>query len=175
MDSAHAFKGVPELLMALRFLPGAHALLVGDGDLRPKFEQQAHDLNIASRVHFLGRTDDATKVDALRTADVFAFPSTRPAEAFGLVALEAMACGVPVVASDLPGVRTVVQQGKTGWLVRPGSVTELVTALEKVVSSDARRREMGEAARSFAVDRFSWDRHVDGLMDTYQRVCASPY
>jgi glycosyltransferase involved in cell wall biosynthesis len=96
MDTAHAFKGVEELLSAFALLHGdAHLLLVGDGDRRTAHEERARALGVASRTHFLGRVDRETLRDAYRTADLFAFPSTSGAEAFGLVALEAQACGVP--------------------------------------------------------------------------------
>ena len=175
LDRAHAFKGVPELLQAFsRLDPAAHLILVGDGDLRASYEDQARALNVFPRVHFLGRADNATLRDAYRSADVFAFPSTSGAEAFGLAALEAEACGLPVVASDLPGVRTVVQNGRTGLLVPPKNVEALTSALATIHADVSRRRLMGTEARQWAVVRFSWDRHIDGLLAVYRSVCASP-
>ncbi|MCC6563982.1 glycosyltransferase family 4 protein [Candidatus Uhrbacteria bacterium] len=174
LDKAHAFKGVGNLLEAVAQLDSAtHLLIVGDGDLRPQYEEQARRLGIDRRTHFLGRVDDQTAVDAFRSADVFAFPSTNPAEAFGLVALEAQACGTPVVASDLPGLRMVVKQNETGVLVKPGSVQELTQGLYRVLSDKAFRARLSEAAIPHA-RKFSWDAHIDGLQKVYQDVCASP-
>jgi len=175
LDRAHAFKGVPELLRAFAMLnPSAHLLIVGDGDLRPRYEAMASLLNILSRVHFLGRVDDETLRDAYRSADVLAFPSTSKAEAFGLVAVEAQACGLPVVASNLPGVRTVIKQNETGILVTPKDVGSLTAGLRQLLTDEPLRRRMAEHAPVWIQERFSWDRHLDGLMEVYRNTCASP-
>jgi glycosyltransferase involved in cell wall biosynthesis len=174
LDKAHAFKGIGNLLKALAQLDvKTHALIIGDGDLRASYEEEAKHLGIERRTHFLGRVDDATVVDAYRSADVFAFPSTNRAEAFGLVALEAQACGLPVVASDLPGLRTVVLPQETGILVKPGSVEELAQGLHRVLSDRGLRQRFSEAGIIHAKN-FSWDRHLDGLQKVYKEVCASP-
>ncbi|MFA6429711.1 MAG: glycosyltransferase family 4 protein, partial [Patescibacteria group bacterium] len=174
LDQAHAFKGVEELLRAFASIDAhAHLLIVGEGNLRATYEDQARALGIAHRVHFLGRLDAVTLRDAFCTADVFVFPSTSSAEAFGLAALEAESCGVPVIASDLPGVRTVVLHGQTGLLVPPKDVVALTNAMASLAADPVRRAQMGREARRLAVERFSWDTHIDGLMQIYQRVCAS--
>ncbi|HSD12261.1 MAG TPA: glycosyltransferase family 4 protein, partial [Patescibacteria group bacterium] len=127
LDKAHYFKGIPVLLRALssKDLAGVKAVIVGGGDLRPGFENEAKALGIAARVVFAGPVSDAELPEYHRLGDVFAFPSVDRSEAFGIAALEAAASGVPVVASDLPGVRTVVVDGDTGWLVEPGDVDDL--------------------------------------------------
>jgi len=171
MDHAHRFKGVLELLAAVRSLPAqTHVLLVGEGDRRRLYEAKAKELGIAERCHFAGHVPQDDLPSAYRSMDVFAFPSTNGAEAFGLVAAEAMACGVPVVASDLPGVRTVVRNGETGLLVPPKDVNALRSALAKLLEDDPLRREYGIAAHRLAAERFDWNRHVDGLMEAYREV-----
>ncbi len=171
MDAAHAFKGVPELLQVIAKLPEqVHVLLVGDGELRAGFEELATSLGIRGRTHFLGRVDTPTLVRAYRSADVFAFPSTSAAEAFGLVVLEAAAVGVPAVASSWPGVRTVIEHGITGMLVPPGDAHALLGALQTLLFQDVERRAMGEAARVRVGARFSWERHVDALVQVYEQV-----
>ena len=176
MDQAHAFKGIPQLLQTMTHLDShIHLVLIGDGDLRSSYEQQARALGVASRVHFLGRLDDESLRDAQRIADVFTLPSTEPAEAFGLVALEAQSCGVPAVTSNFPGVRTVIKHGETGLLIEPKNVDALTTALQQILWNDDLRKRMGQAARQFVLEKFSWERHIDGLMQVYQEVCASPF
>ncbi len=167
LDRAHQFKGIDVLLKAVGMIPQAHLLISGEGDLRESYEEQARTLGIASRVHFLGRADDATVIDAYRSADAFAFPSTSAAEAFGLVALEAQACGTPVVASDLPGVRTVVKDGVTGFLVKPGNAGQLAGRLSEIASDKALRERLSAAAVQHA-SRYSQDAHIDGLVRVYQ-------
>lgn len=169
LDREHPFKGVDILLKAMAMLPEAHLLISGDGDMRQAHEDQARVLGISSRVHFLGRADDATVIDAYRTADVFAFPSTSEAEAFGLVALEAQACGTPVVASNLPGVRTVVKDGETGFLIPPNNAQALADTLLQIVNDTHLRERMSQAAVRHA-SRYSQDAHIDGLLRVYQDV-----
>lgn len=173
LDRAHAFKGIEQLLTACSKLDeSTHLMIVGDGDLKESYETKARDLGIANRVHFLGKIDQESLVDAYRSADVFAFPSTNSAEAFGLVALEAQACGLPVVASDLPGVRTVVKRDETGRLVAPGDVEQLTVALRDMLDDTAGRERMSQNARKHA-EQYSWDRHVERLREIYRSVCAS--
>lgn len=175
MDTAHAFKGVDHLLTAVSKLPeNVWCFLVGDGDLRPGFEKLASDLGIAGRVRFRGCLADDVLPDVYRLGDVFAFPSTSGAEAFGLVALEAQACGIPVVASDLPGVRTVVEDKVTGLLTPPRDVDELVAHLRLILENPEMRETMGRAARARVLERFTWTRHMDDLIRVYTDVCASP-
>jgi glycosyltransferase involved in cell wall biosynthesis len=168
MDKPHAFKGVDILLKAVAQLPrDIWCLLGGDGELRPGFEKLAQKLGIADRVRFIGRVADEDLPDVYRCGDVFAFPSVSGAEAFGLVALEAQACGVPVVASDLPGVRTVVADKETGLLTPPANSNELAAHLRLMLENPEMRRVMGEAARKRVIEKFTWKKHLDGLLKIY--------
>src|SRR5262249_22381799 len=111
LDRAHYFKGVRVLIDAmarLRDVP-CHAVVVADGHMRAEYEAAARAAGVADRVTFAGRVDDADLPALEQQASAFAFPSTDKSEAFGIAALEAMASGVPVVASALPGVRTIVR------------------------------------------------------------------
>ena len=174
MDRPHAFKGVDVLLHAFEELPqDAKLVLVGDGELRPEYEKLAKGLGIGERVTFLGRISDAELPDVYRSADVLAFPSVTGAEAFGLVALEAQACGIPVVASDLPGVRTVVNDKVTGFLSPAGDAKELAAHLRLILENPGMAEEFGRAARERVLRSFTWDKHIDGLTEVYQNVCAS--
>jgi len=167
-DRAHAFKGIAELLEAFQELPDStHVLIVGDGDLKETYESDSEARGLRNRVHFLGRLDQKTLIQAYQASDVFVFPSTSRAEAFGLAALEAESCGKPVIASDLPGVRTVVLHGETGLLIRPGDPIDLRRAMMKLHDDATLRRELGARARTHA-ETFSWDRHIDALIDVYE-------
>ena len=175
MDRAHAFKGVDVLLRALARLPASvFGVLVGDGALRPSYETMASNLGIGDRVKFLGRVPYADLPKVYRSADVLAMPSISSAEAFGLVALEAQSCGVPVVATELPGVRTVVDNGVTGLLVPPQDDVALAEKLEEILGNEFKRTEMGKAAIEHVHRRFTREKHMDELIALYRRVCASP-
>ncbi len=172
LDSAHHFKGLPIFLDALGQIASEHyqALIVGDGNLRSSFEAIARARGLKDRVIFLGNVADRDLPRVFRSADIHVFPSTRRAEAFGLVALEAAATGIPTIASSLPGVRTVVQDGSTGLLVPPEDVTELAKAMHLLLEQIELRKRFGTAARAHAEQKFAWEPLMTQLEQTYRSV-----
>jgi glycosyltransferase involved in cell wall biosynthesis len=157
LDRAHYFKGIPLLLQALttKELSSTKAVIVGEGDLRPEYEALAAKLGLACRVVFTGGVDDAELPDHYRLGDVFVFPSVDKSEAFGVAALEALACGLPVVASDLPGVRTIVRHGETGFCVPPGSVSAMVSRLDQLLDDEVMRQRFGMTARKMVEEEYA--------------------
>jgi glycosyltransferase involved in cell wall biosynthesis len=131
LDRTHYFKGLHILFEALARIPSAALVVGGDGNMRREYENQARSLGLADRVEFAGDISDEQLPGYYRAADVVVLPSVDRTEAFGLVLLEAMACGRPVVASRLPGVRTLVDEGRTGYLVQPGDAVELAEKIER--------------------------------------------
>ncbi len=144
----------------------ARLLMVGDGPDRPAAEARARDLGVAGRVHFLGSQDAVEKI--MPCADVFVLPSLY--ESFGLAALEAMACGVPVLASNSGGLPEVIDEGVTGRLVNVGDVAAFARTAEEMLRDDDRRRAMGRAARDAAESRFSLERILPLYEAFYERV-----
>lgn len=173
LDRAHHFKGLGHLLHAISQLPGGVWLLVvGDGELRSGYERQADSLGIAGRSVFAGAVDHAETPPYYRSADITVLPSSPP-ESFGLVLIESMACGTPVVASALPGVRTVVADGENGFLAEPGSPEALAAQLGRLLSlSPARREAMGAAGRRKVEQRYAWNRIGDQLDELYHQVAG---
>jgi len=173
LDRAHYFKGVSILLQALACLPdkGIRLLVVGDGDLRQTYQQQAAGLGLAGRVTFCGRVPDEELPAYYACCDVLVLPSTTMGEAFGLVLLEAMACGKPVIASNLPGVRSVVSDGKDGLLIRPGDANDLAEKIQMLLAEGPqRRREMGERGRSKVEEKYDWPKIIPRLVRIYEEV-----
>lgn len=125
-------------------------VLIGDGPDRPLAVDEAESLGIGDRVIFLGKQDSVAEI--LACADLFLLPSS--SESFGLVALEAMASGVPVVATAVGGVPEVVVDGLTGALAPVGAVEEMGDAGIALLSDPDRWQATSEAARRIAVDRF---------------------
>ncbi len=173
LDHAHGFKGLPVLLSALARMPWARLTIVGDGNRRAAIEAEVVARGLSERITFLGRVSQERLVQAYQTADVLAFPSTSKAEAFGLVALEAQACGTPVVASRLPGVREVVLHEVTGLTVTPGSVDELCRAFERLYRDEAFRIRLGTAARARVETSYAREPLLTQLENLYKDVCAS--
>lgn len=173
LDHAHEFKGLPVLLSALARTPWVRLKIVGDGNRRAAIEADVNARGLSAQVTFLGRVSQERLVQAYQEADVLVFPSTSKAEAFGLVALEAQACGTPVIASRLPGVREVVLHEKTGLNVTPGSVDELHDALELLHEDEELCARLSAEARAYVEAKFSRDRVLTHLEQLYEQLCAS--
>lgn len=173
MDAAHHFKGVSTLLEAVAATPGVAALLVGDGDLRPVYQQRAEDLGLRGRAVFTGRLPTADLPAAYHAADAVVLPSVTRGEAFGMVLIEAMASGRPVVASNLPGVRGVVADGRDGFLVPPADAGALATTLARLAAMPvAERADMGGRGRAKVEREYGWERIGDRLEAIYADVLA---
>ncbi len=170
MDEAHAFKGIDVLLHAVAGFEGIQLLMVGDGPLRKRYEALAAQLGLASRCTFVGKLNEPDLVMAYQSMDVLAVPSISAAEAFSLVALEAQACGVPVIASNLPGVRTVIADHETGLLVQPNDVRALRSAIETMIDDVPVRLRYARAARQRVLEKFTWTKHAEALMRVYTQI-----
>jgi len=160
MASTERYKGHDQLLEAMPRLPGARLVIAGEGDDRPRLEEKARALGIASRVVFTGFVSEATLAGMYGRCAVFAMPSR--GEGFGLVYLEAMRAGKPCVAARASAAEEVVADGGTGLLVDPDDPGELTGALERLLENPDVARKMGEAGRrrwrsEFSVERF-WSR-----------------
>ncbi len=172
LDKAHHFKGVDIFLEALKACTERcwHTIIIGDGELRSSFENIARTYGLLDRVTFLGCVSQDELPTYYRLADVHVFPSTRRAEAFGLVALEAAASGTPTIASNLPGVRTVVQDGTTGLLVEPDHIASLRDAIKLLLDKPELRERFSMGARAHAETSFAWDPLITKLEQTYYSV-----
>lgn len=157
LDSAHYFKGLNFLLPALAKLrfKNWQLTIVGDGDLRLSYEKQAEELNLRRQIKFVGRLSEEELIRTYQNSDLFILPSINRHEAFGLVLTEAMACGVPVIASDLPGVRTVFRPGIDGLLAKPREIDDLATKIAALVGDEPKRKAYGRSARDYAVLKYS--------------------
>jgi N-acetyl-alpha-D-glucosaminyl L-malate synthase BshA len=145
-------------------------LMVGDGPERAAAQALARRLGVAERVRFLGRQDQIEEITA--TADLYLLPSEL--ESFGLSALEAMACGVPVIGSDAGGLPEVVKHGETGFLLPVGDVDGMAASAIAILRDDERRREMGRAGRRRAAALFDAEQVVSQYERFYERVLARP-
>jgi N-acetyl-alpha-D-glucosaminyl L-malate synthase BshA len=147
----------------------ARLVMVGDGSERTNAEHRARCLGIADSCSFVGKQPKIA--DYLSVADVLLLPSEQ--ESFGLAALEAMACEVPVVASRVGGVPEVVTDKETGYLSEMGDVEKMGADAAHLLMNEELRREMGRLARESAISRYSTDLVIPQYIDFYERVLAA--
>jgi N-acetyl-alpha-D-glucosaminyl L-malate synthase BshA len=159
LDAVRVFAGILEQMPA-------RLLMIGDGPLRQECMDLADELEIAGRVQFLESTPAIEKF--MSVADLFLLPSEQ--ESFGLVALEAMCSGVPVVASRVGGLPELVEEGKTGFLRPMGDVQGMLEASLEILSNRPRRRSMGEAARERAIQHFRPEVVLPRYLEVYEKT-----
>ncbi|MCC6464853.1 MAG: N-acetyl-alpha-D-glucosaminyl L-malate synthase BshA [Planctomycetes bacterium] len=145
-------------------------IMVGDGPEVGACRELARKLGVASRVNFVGTYDAIWEL--LPQADAFLLPSDY--ESFGLAALEAMSCGVPVVCSNTGGLPEVVQDQRCGFLHAPGDIPAMAASLRRLLTDDHLRAEMGDAGRTIAQKRFRHDALLPVWESCYERVLALP-
>ena len=164
-------KGLIHLLKAYHRLRKRHVdarlLIVGTG---PKLREYRRYVGLRGirDVEFLGRVSDVEKARYFASADIFCAPATGQ-ESFGIVLLEAMAAGVPIVASDIHGYKQVVQRGVQGLLVEPRNARALAAALYTLATDADLRHRMGDAGRARAPE-YSWDRVTERVIEFYREV-----
>jgi len=172
LDRAHHFKGVSHLIDAAANLsisfPDLTLRIVGNGDLLKTYRAQAEDLGIKEKVEFVTSCGD----DELRRhyceSAVTVLPSTGRSEAFGIVLIESMACGTPVIATALPGTRTLIKEGETGWLLpytfdldqnetlQHKHVNAIEQKISIVLKNPERAKAMGNNAYQLTCPAFYW-------------------
>ena len=174
LDQAHFFKGVSVLLQALTELPKfVKAIIVGEGDLLNIYQNLAELLNLQDRVFFPGRVSAEALPQYYRMATVTVLPSTTMGEAFGLVLVESLSCGTPVIASDLPGVRTVVDNNTDGFLVIPNNIPDLRSKISKMIAlPDEQRLSMGKKGREKVISKYTWEKAGEKLVNIYEQVLS---
>ncbi len=161
-------KGLRVLLDAMGALPTSVRLwVVGEG---PETEELKARHAGDSRIEWLGTISETEKIARLRGADVFCAPSLH-GESFGIVLLEAMAAGTPVVAGDIPGYANVARQGEDALLVPPGEARDLAAALRTVLADDSKSQALVESGLKRA-EEFSMARLADLYLDRYERLIA---
>lgn len=166
-------KGLQHLVPAFARIAAAHprAQLVLAGEDQgwgPRLLDLARAGGVASRVHLPGHLSEREYREALAAADVFALASEW--EAFGIVLVEAMACGVPCVATSVGGAADVVLEGGTGRLVPYGDEAALARALDGLLADPAARRVMGQAGRKRAFSEYSWDAVIERTLALYDEL-----
>jgi len=167
------YKGPDILVNAFRKvkdkIPEAELIFAGRGSMEGYLRNRVCELQLDDDVHFAGFVREEQKPLYYHAADIFSLPSTNLAESFGIVNLEAMACSLPIVASRLGGIPEIVEDGKTGLLVKPSDVDDLSDKLIYLLENDDICQKMGKKSKA-RVQSYSWDNNVKKTRQLYEEL-----
>lgn len=164
------YKGIEYLIQAMKDVD-CHLIIIGEGNLEDKLKKMVADLGIEDRVFFIGKVDDEVLPVYFNACDVFMFPSVARTEAFGIVQLEAMACGKPVINTNLPtGVPWVSKDGETGLTVPTCDSGALAKAMNILFHNEELRIGYGKNALSRVNDCFNKDKMLDSVYELYAKL-----
>ncbi len=144
-------------------------VFAGRGEMQEELKKLAADLGVKDDIIFTGYVDEKLKPFYYRSADIFCLPSITMAEAFGIVNLEAMACGVPVISSKLGGIPDVVIDKKTGLLVKPEDEEALAESIIFLLENEDISQKMGKNGKK-KVEEYSWRKIAEKTQEFYERL-----
>lgn len=182
LDKAHYFKGVDYLIKAFKLVydmgPGGEGwkkqnlklLIVGEGNMKKYHMNLAGQLGLSAQVIFTGYVDDEEKIKIINLCYMKVLPSIDKSESFGLVLIEAMACAKPVIASNIAGVRSVVEDGVNGLLCEPKNSEELAGKIKYLLDNPHIAREMGGNGKEKVERIYNWKRVGEKLIKIYREV-----
>ncbi|MFL2940558.1 MAG: glycosyltransferase family 4 protein [Candidatus Poseidoniales archaeon] len=162
-------KGIGILIRSLTHTPNGKLMIVGDGPYKKWLMNLVKKLDLNERVIFVGPVDDYWLPSYYSATDVVILPSTSRLEAFGIVGLEGMASGKPLILSDIPGVRDVISE-KEGYIVEPLDPNAIAEALEKIWSAPEMAREMGKRGRERVEALFSWEKVSKDVEEVFNEI-----
>lgn len=142
--------------------------VIGDGYLRSSLEQLCQELGVAAQVEFLGRIEHVQLQDYLNQMDIICLPSLQ--ESFGVAAIEACACGRPVVASNVGGLPEIVLDGHNGYLVPPKDPAALKERLKDLIVSPSTMQRMGKAGRELVIEKYQWNKNALLMEQLYEKL-----
>lgn len=165
------YKGIDVLIRAMKDTSDCELFIVGEGVLHEQLVQEAERSGISERVHFMGVLSDEHLRAAMRDCDLFVLPSVENSEAFGIVQMEAMVYGKPVINTSLPtGVPYVSPDGVSGITVEPKNEKQLSEAVQTLVHDDELREKYGEQAYRIVREKYDLPRVMDLISDIYQDI-----
>jgi glycosyltransferase involved in cell wall biosynthesis len=148
--------------------PNTRLILAGRGSMQAQLEARVKQLNLEDAVQILGRVDHEKVPALIRSFDVMLMPSIYESETFGVAAIEASACAVPVIASKVGGVPEAVLHNQTGLLVPPKDIDSLTKACLDLIDDPARRRQLGLAGRRFVERHYQWQNNCQQMEEIYR-------
>ncbi len=170
LDQAHHYRGLSYLIKVFAKIaqPQMRLIVVGDGDMRSVYQREVDDLNISRNVVFIGAIPNDQLPRIYRAADVLIIPSSE--ESFGITAIEAMACGIPVIAHDIPGISSVVTHNSDGLLTPLYDEEQLIIYTRELLGDNLRRKEMGQRGVEKVALKYTWPSIVQKLENVYKEI-----
>lgn len=169
-----ANKGIDYLVHAipivLKEVPDAKFVICGEGEEKPHVEAYIDEVGVRDHIEFRGKVNLDEMVELYSTSAMFVFPSINRLEAFGIVQLESMACYTPVIASNIPGVNNVMDEGQNGLLVEPRDPAALAAAIVKILKDPELAKKMGAHGRQLVEQKYNWKAIGDRIEAVYRAV-----
>jgi glycosyltransferase involved in cell wall biosynthesis len=162
-------KAMPKIM---KKVPDAELVFVGKGVMRAELEMLSKKYGVEKNIKFAGFVEDGLKPLYYKAADVFVLPSIMSTESFGIVNLEAMACSVPIVASEIGGIPDIVKDGENGLLAQPGDSEALADAIIYLLENKDVRERMGKNGR-WKFENYSWERIAEETEMLYMNILNS--
>ncbi|RJQ35845.1 glycosyltransferase family 1 protein [Candidatus Microgenomates bacterium] len=173
LDKHHKFKGLDYLLEAIKLvkesIPDVKLIIIGEGKLRTKYEDLSKKLGISENVNFLGGKKQKDLIKLYNMASVFILPSTE-IEGFGIVAIEAMACKTPVIATDIVGVAKEIKRNNCGIIVKPKNSSSLAEAIVMILKNPKSAGRMGGNGRRLVEEKYDWQRITKNIENIYKEI-----
>ncbi|MDY6863366.1 MAG: glycosyltransferase [Thermodesulfobacteriota bacterium] len=164
------YKGLEYLIQAMKAIP-AKLLIVGDGPLEETLKNLVKDINLIKKVLFLGKVEEDILPSLYRLSNFLVLPSIKRSEAFGIVQLEAMACGKPVICTELgTGTSYINQHERTGLIIPPGDFNALIQAISRLLNNKNEREIMGKRARNRVEEHFSFEYMLKKIIVLYENL-----
>jgi glycosyltransferase involved in cell wall biosynthesis len=148
--------------------PDTKLIIAGDGAMESGLKKMATDLELSDKIEFMGFLSEDKLVRHFKSLDIFIQSSIYQSESFGVAVLEASACGVPVVATNVGGVPEVCIDGQTGFLVPPNDPDAIAATVSKLLKDKQLMRTLGENGRTFVVNNYTWSNCVDKMLKLFQ-------
>jgi len=165
----HLIRAMPTILQAH---PEARLLIAGSGSEEQKLKEEAQRHNLQGMVTFLGAIENSTLPELYQSSEIVVFPSVDQ-EGFGLVQVEALGCECGVVATDLPAIRDIIVDGKTGLIVPRRNESALAEKIIWLLNYPDTRAELGRAGRVFVLDRYDWDIIAERYLRMIEQIAAA--
>ena len=172
MNRGHVHKGVDILLRAFSMIKtdNTYLVLAGGGNMIPEYKKLAKSLGIGDKTIFTGFIDEKSLIDLYRGSYMLVLPTLTAAEGFGMVLIEANACGKPVIGSKIGGIKYVIKDGETGLLVPAGDPKALAKAIMKLLEDEELAKKMGSKGRKMVEKNYTWDKAAKMTERIYREV-----